>query len=768
MRLKISTPILLFSFLLGCGGGNNTTPPLQVSVTVSPSASNIHITNTQQFTATVRNTTNTAVTWTVSGSGCTGAACGTVSTSGLYTAPASVPAPASVSVTATSVADPSKSESATATVLAAIIVTVTPPGLNVAIGTTQQFSATIQNAINSSLNWSLSGSGCTGAACGTISATGLYTAPIVVPTPPAIAVIATSVEDTKKSGSTGATIISLIAVNIWPSKAQVTAASNVNYGVGNRQFGVLVTGFANTAVTWTVSGPGCTGNTCGTISTAGLYAPPNTIPNPEYVTVTATSQADPGKSATATVELVPADNAKLNGHYAFFYQGFAANVPGQVIGTLVADGHGNITSGICDRTWPTSAGGNLINAPFTGTYTVGPDNRGTMSFNGSWGVVTFAFALNATGDKAFMQPFFDSASTHMMGTLVKQDDSAFNNLAINGNFAFQLLGADSTYARRATLGRIHADGSGNITAGNMDINDGATVTNNTGILGTYTVAANSRDLMDLHVPGLGVFRYVIYVISSDRFFMSSIDTIAPGSPMLGGEAFEQTGGPFSLASLNTTTVFDLLGGIPASKQAKASIGLLTADGKGNIAGVADINNNNTLTLNTSYTATYSIDTTGRGFITTNSVTFPSAIFYLVNPNKALLLEAPGATVQVGSFEPQTQLPYSNALMTGQFISGGPNPPPFAANGTVTGTVWYDGAGNLGATIDINSVSGGLVMGTGPAGNCTTAANGRAVINSFGGGGAYMFLISPVKYVEILGIGMPTSQDDQKHLYKTEQ
>lgn len=78
-----------------------------VVVTVSPTSASLSTGATQQFTATVTGTTNTAVTWTATG--------GTVSTSGLYTAPATA---GTYTVKATSAADTTKSASATVTVTA--------------------------------------------------------------------------------------------------------------------------------------------------------------------------------------------------------------------------------------------------------------------------------------------------------------------------------------------------------------------------------------------------------------------------------------------------------------------------------------------------------------------------------------------------------------------------------------------------------------------------------------------------------------------------
>ena len=73
---------------------------------------------TQQFAAAVAGTTNTTVTWSVNGVVGGNSTVGTISTTGLYTAPAAVPSPDVVTIKATSVADPSKSGSATVTITA--------------------------------------------------------------------------------------------------------------------------------------------------------------------------------------------------------------------------------------------------------------------------------------------------------------------------------------------------------------------------------------------------------------------------------------------------------------------------------------------------------------------------------------------------------------------------------------------------------------------------------------------------------------------------
>lgn len=106
----LSVLFLSLVALTSCGG--SAPPPIPaVSVLVSPPTATVLLSSTEQFTATVINSTNTGVTWTVSGVPSGNSIVGTISSSGLYTAPASLPTPSSVTVSAASQADPTKSAS---------------------------------------------------------------------------------------------------------------------------------------------------------------------------------------------------------------------------------------------------------------------------------------------------------------------------------------------------------------------------------------------------------------------------------------------------------------------------------------------------------------------------------------------------------------------------------------------------------------------------------------------------------------------------------
>ena len=83
-------------------------PPPPISVTISPMSPSVRVGRTVQFKATVQNSTNQTVTWS--------ATAGTISASGLYKAPSSVPSPNPVTIKAVSAADITKSGTATATI----------------------------------------------------------------------------------------------------------------------------------------------------------------------------------------------------------------------------------------------------------------------------------------------------------------------------------------------------------------------------------------------------------------------------------------------------------------------------------------------------------------------------------------------------------------------------------------------------------------------------------------------------------------------------
>lgn len=100
----INSALLLSVSLAGCSSGGSATQATP-SVTIA-GASQARLGSTVQFTAAVTNTSNTAVTWQVNGVAGGSSATGTISATGLYTPPATLPNPNTVTVTAVTQATP--------------------------------------------------------------------------------------------------------------------------------------------------------------------------------------------------------------------------------------------------------------------------------------------------------------------------------------------------------------------------------------------------------------------------------------------------------------------------------------------------------------------------------------------------------------------------------------------------------------------------------------------------------------------------------------
>ena len=241
------------------------------------------------------------------------AAFGTIDAGGVYTAPQFLTSPPSISLTALSVADPTKSGAATITVTSSFSLSVTGPS-SVNTGSTANFTATLTPAANSNpsraVSWSVAGTGCTGAACGTVSASGVYAAPSLPPSPATVQIVATPQADPSKAASISVSIGALIGVLISPSSATVALGAA-------QSFQATVTGARDATVTWDVNGI-VGGNTAvGLVPNSqtdpdnALFTAPLTLPAGGSVTVHARSNADPSFSASATITFTTAISITL-------------------------------------------------------------------------------------------------------------------------------------------------------------------------------------------------------------------------------------------------------------------------------------------------------------------------------------------------------------------------------------------------------------------------------------------------------------------------
>lgn len=143
-----------------------------VQVQVSPATANLSWLESTTFTAQVTNAPEgqTGVNWQVEG----GDANGTITNAGVYTAPKK---DGSFKVIATSAFDNRKIGTATITVASQVSVTIDPStDVKVNVNATQQFTATVLRAVgDTSVTWSVEPQA--GTQVGTISSSGIYTAP---------------------------------------------------------------------------------------------------------------------------------------------------------------------------------------------------------------------------------------------------------------------------------------------------------------------------------------------------------------------------------------------------------------------------------------------------------------------------------------------------------------------------------------------------------------------------------------------------------------
>ena len=125
-----------------------TDPVTGITVTISPVTVSLNVVTSTQITAAVSGGTNTVVTWQVNSITGGNDTIGTIDSSGVYYAPATVPSPATVNVTAVSYEDPILSATLTVTILPAPTVAISPTSWTMTAGAanTETFTSTVTGA----------------------------------------------------------------------------------------------------------------------------------------------------------------------------------------------------------------------------------------------------------------------------------------------------------------------------------------------------------------------------------------------------------------------------------------------------------------------------------------------------------------------------------------------------------------------------------------------------------------------------------------------
>ena len=239
---------------------------------------------------------------------------GTLSSTGLFTAPASLFQTTAITITATSGVTGVAPATATVYLIPTVGISITPTTATLTDGQTVNFQAPVSGTQSVAVTWSIPAN-----SPGTIQDTGIqsisgvfvatatYTAPTPVTGRSSVIVTAVSVAAPNQQATATVSLVpaAQVGVTVSPQTASL-------HGGETQQFSAAVVGLSSTAVTWTVAcapttsaglPQTCTAN-LGQFS-GSLYIAPQSVPYTQTVIVTATSTANNSFSGTATVTLLP-------------------------------------------------------------------------------------------------------------------------------------------------------------------------------------------------------------------------------------------------------------------------------------------------------------------------------------------------------------------------------------------------------------------------------------------------------------------------------
>lgn len=579
-----------------------------------------------------------------------------------------------------------------------IIVTVntTPPNQSVVgVTLTVQFTATVTNVTNHSVTWSLTqsdSSACT-AACGTIDVNGLYTAPAVAPTPAAIKVVATSVENTTRSGSFDLTITQ-ITVTVTPKlNNDLTNPVNIVKGVTQQFTATATPDAAPQTFTWTLTCDGG-GTTCGTIDAGtGLFTAPNAIPATPTGQISATSTIDSTGVDTVHILIVKSRLA-ASSTYAFRYSGFdSGNSSLAGAGNFATDANGAIISGNQDELNATTA--THCGVLSTSTLVSDTNDHGTLTLHTSCAVSTrtFKVVLQADGNGRMIESDANGRASGEIALALVKTKFKDNVLPLGSSFVFGLTGVDPVLKRVGFVGLFQPDGAGNITSGMLDINDGGVASSLHQISAPSSVydfntSADGRGSMTLVDNNSGkTYNYAIYLTAGQTNKAASpltlyvISTDDPQSnPAVSGTIVFQdpTPAPYDAADFNNFAVSSLTG-VDAGGNTLVSLTSASGDGAGKINAIYDANNAGTIVAAQTFTCTYTSSGNGRYIVTLlgNSASCGSTalpfVFYASANSRGFLLDQSSSAVYTGQMDLQPGVTFAAAELAGSFAAATANP-----------------------------------------------------------------------------------------------
>lgn len=627
------------------------------------------------------------------------------------------------------------------------------PPQSIQTGSTAPMGALVSNdSASAGVVWSCAPVG----SCGSFSpsqtgsgANTTYTAPATVPNGGTVTLTATSVSDATKSvGATVSIVVPAISVSISPASVSVVTGAS-------QPFTATVSNDpSNAGVTWSLvqNGNACA-PACGSLnnqtSTSVTYTAPSQVPTPAAVTLSATSVADTSKNSSASITVTAASPLSLlQGQYAFEME----SAPGGMVGSFTADGAGSITGGMYDGTWGIGVG------ILSGSYTVGNDHRGTLSFTDANHVAwNFAFALGSSTSGVAAKGSMteeDSNSWNSTGFFELQDPTSFaSGYSGSGSYAFGLTGWDANANPEVMVGSAALSTGGAISSGLFDDNDSGTVTARTAFTGTITMSPTGRGTITTTVSG----KTSGFVYAVDSSHLLAVFPVASSWQILVGELVQQSGGPYAAASLNGTAIIESQTN-DSSSQPEALVGIATFSSGGTFSYSADENDGGTVT-SPSISGSLSITDAPNGRFTLAATGGDTDAVYLIGPNEGFTADVTsGAQAAFGRFEPQAAGPFTNSsidgtlyLQTLPLVSGayGNSQPMSVTSGVATLA-----GGNLTETTDTNT-SATVYSDVASTDTYTVGSNGRVTTGS---GKTVLYIVSPAPSPKVIVLDTAGSSD----------
>jgi hypothetical protein len=661
-------PVVLALVLLitSCGGGSSSSTT--VTIAISPTQVTLTPSQTAQFVATVTNSSNTSVTWQVNGIEGGNTSVGVISTAGAYTAPASVTVATSVTITAISQAD--ITQTATATVVLnptntapAAPVLVSPASAVLTSGALQTFTATISGAA-ATVTWSVSCPAQSPADCGSITQTGIYTAPFFPPPSGSATITATATDGVSLPGNAPVTIrISnqslfgqyAFALSGGNGSAASASAGSVTFdGQGNVTGGVEdVAGNAGSPLSVTGGSYhiGTDGRGSVTLQTSsGTSTWQIAMVNHSHVYITTFDTNNNVNGGTMDVQTPSQFNASaIQGNYSFAFAGASSANPSGALrtaGAFTADGAGGISQGLFDVNDTGTAQTSLaLSGSFSAPSSQG---RGTMTLTSSAGTQTFVYYL---ADGTRLKLMETDASAKGTAELLKQSAGPFTAAGLRGSFVTALRGADG-HGPVSTGGIVTLDGSTSVKAV-VDTNNNGNNVIGQSVSGSYAVtdATTGRTTLSWTATD-GTHQFVLYPSANGDMNLLEVDSVSASGPALPQLFVGFSNAGFSGNFATEASGIDFSG----SAGPVAFSGQWIFNGGSAISGVLDINNNGTLAAGSAAKGSYGFDSTGRATlnVTSGAPGFATAQLglYAADGNRALYIDTDSNRVLTGVLRKQ--------------------------------------------------------------------------------------------------------------------